>query len=669
VTVPAITSTTDAASRILPRAVLVVVVAGVLAIGLAVGLLLVQGLLAAGPFDPGVVVRYGLPAARAAHDLAAAVSVGLLVLAAWCVAPEPNDDPGRLSGVRLHAVRLAGIAVIVWLVLGIVALIFTASDVSGFQPTTPGFSGVLVSFVTQIDLGRALGFSLLLVIVVGNLTLSATRITTVAWAAVLSIAALLPLALAGHAAGTSDHMNSVDSLALHLVGVCVWVGGLAGLLLISNRLQTQRPVVVARYSTLAGWCFALVALSGLINAGLRLGSWAALASAYGLLVIGKAAALGMLGTAGFVHRRITIARLSTAPRGFARLAVVEMLIMGATLGLAVALSRSVPPAPEAQVDPVALLLGYPPPPPISVGRYFTAFYPETLWLAVALTFAGLYAAGVLRLRRRGDRWPAQRVLFWAAGCLALIFVTSGGPAVYGRLHFSTHMVQHMTLMVLVPLLLVFGAPLTLAMRAIPARTDGSFGPREMLLRMVHSRALRVLGHPIVAMVLFTGSLSIFYYSRLFELAMFTHTGHVLMTAHFLATGYLFIWSLVGLDPGPARPPYPFRLVLLLMMLAFHAFFGIALMASTTLLAPDWWHALGQTDDVVLLDDQQNGGAIAWAAGDIPSLFLAVALLVGWVRSDASESRRLDRQADRDGDAALRRYNSQLADLNRRNDQP
>ena len=127
---------------------------------------------------------------------------------------------------------------------------------------------------------------------VGNLTLSATRITTVAWAAVLAIAALLPLALAGHAAGTADHMNSVDSLALHLVGVCVWVGGLAGLLLISRRLQSQRPVVVARYSTLAGWCFALVAISGLVNAALRLGGWSALASAYGLLVIGKVAALG-----------------------------------------------------------------------------------------------------------------------------------------------------------------------------------------------------------------------------------------------------------------------------------------------------------------------------------------------------------------------------------------
>ena len=81
-------------------------------------------------------------------------------------------------------------------------------------------------------------------------------------------------------------------------------------------------------------------------------------------------------------------------------------------------------------------------------------------------------------------------------------------------------------------------------------------------------------------------------------------------------------------------------MLLLITLAFHAFFGISLMASNTLLAPDWWHALGQTDDAALLADQQTGGAIAWAAGDLPSLFLGVALLVGWVRSDARETKRL-----------------------------
>ena len=216
---------------------------------------------------------------------------------------------------------------------------------------------------------------------------------------------------------------------------------------------------------------------------------------------------------------------------------------------------------------------------------------------------------------------------------------------------------------------MFGAPVTLALRALGARRDGSFGPREVLVALVHSRAIRILGHPVVAALLFTGSLTVFYYTQLFPLAMFTHTGHVLMTAHFLLSGYLFIWALVGIDPGPDRPPYPFRLVLLLMTLAFHAFFGIALMSSQQLLAPDWWGALGQHDVRALVADQQRGGAIAWGAGDIPSLLLGLALLVGWARSDRAERRRLDRKADRDGDADLHAYNARLAAMSRREAPP
>jgi cytochrome c oxidase assembly factor CtaG/putative copper export protein len=547
----------------------------------------------------------------------------------------------------------------------VLVIALTAADVSGLPVGTPGLAGITLSFVTQVELGRALLVSALVVVLVVGLVVLATSVSTLAWAAVLSLVALLPLALAGHSAGSQDHMNSVDSLALHLLGVCLWVGGLAALLLVGRRLGAQLPTVAARYSTLAGWCFVVVAASGVVNAALRLGSFDRLASTYGLLVVGKVVGLGLLGVAGLAHRRLTLRRIAGGGRGFARLAVVELLGMAATLGLAVALSRSAPPVPEVGDDPVAALLGYPLPPPVSFRTYFTQFYAETLWLAVVAVLLGLYGAGVVRLLRRGDRWPVTRSVFWVAGCLALVFVTSGGPGVYGRVHFSTHMLQHMSLMVVVPLLLVFGAPITLAMRTLSARTDGSFGPRELLLTLVHARVLRVLGHPLVAAVLFTGSLTVFYYSNLFSLAMFTHTGHLLMTAHFLLTGYLFVWSLVGIDPGPARPPYPFRLVLLLLTLAFHAFFGIALMSSGELLAPDWWHALGQTDNAALLQDQQNGGAIAWGAGDIPSLLLGLALLVGWVRSDAQETRRKDRQADRDNDAELREYNERLEAMARR----
>jgi cytochrome c oxidase assembly factor CtaG/putative copper export protein len=615
--------------------------------------------------DPGVVVRIGLPASRALHDLAAALTVGLLVLAAWFVAPESSVRDDQLSGSRQWLVHWAATTSIVWIGSATFVLAFEAANVAAVPVGSPGYGAVLLSFLTQIPLGGALGVSLLLVVLVSCLTILASRIETVAWAAALSLLALLPLALGGHASGAQDHTNSVDSLALHLVAVCLWLGGLAALLLVARRLGEQLSVVAGRYSTLAGCCFVVVAGSGVINAMLRLDSLSNLATAYGLLVIGKVVFLSLLGAAGWLHRRVTLRRLDTERHWFVRLAAGELAIMGATIGLAVALSRSATPSGSLAADAVSSLLGYPAPPPISPARYFSVYYPELLWLTVAAGAAGFYVAGVLRLRRRGDRWPIGRLAWWLAGCAALAFVTSGGPGVYGRVHFSAHMLQHMSLMAIVPFLLVLGAPVTLAMRALHIRPDGSFGPREMLLQLVHSRFLRVVGHPLVATAMFIISLVIFYYTPLFDLAMLTHTGHVLMTAHFLLIGYVFIWSLIGIDPGPSRPPYPFRMILLLVMLGFHAFFGISLMSSATLIAPDWWHALGQTDDAALLADQQTGGAIAWAAGDIPSFLLGVALVVGWVRSDAQEARRLDRRANRDGDAELREYNRQLAALNQR----
>ncbi|GAA3622501.1 cytochrome c oxidase assembly protein [Microlunatus ginsengisoli] len=655
-------------------------VAGVaLAAGIAVSLLalgLTGGLSPdEGPFDSGALVRYGLPIAKTVRDVAAAATVGFLITATWIVSARPSTDPDSLGGARRPLARAAIAASVSWGLAAIVTIVLTAADVSGFPVGTPGFASVVVSFVGQIDLGRELGASLLAVIVTANLAILATRLTTLAWAAVFSVIALLPLALTGHAAGARDHMNAVDSLAFHLVGVCLWAGGLAALLLVAGRLGDQLPTAARRYSTLAGWCFLTVALSGIVNAALRLGSIAGLATPYGLLIVGKALALGALGLAGLAHRRFTLKRLDRARseggriehegHWFARLATVELIVMGGTMGLAVALAQSAPPVPDEPLDPVSSLLGYPAPPPLTTWTYFTEFYPDLLWLTVAVVFAGCYLAGAIRLWRRGDAWSKPRTASWLVGCLVLVAVTSGGIGVYGRLHFSTHMLQHMLLMIVVPFFWVIGAPITLALRALRSRTDASLGPRETLLRIVHSRVLRVLGHPLFSEAFFIVSLIAFYYSFLFSLAMFTHGGHVLMTAHFLLVGYLFIWSLIGTDPGPARPPYAFRLVLLLMAMGFHAIFGITLMSSGALLAPDWWHALGYTDDAALVADQQKGGGIAWGAGDLPSFVLAIALLVVWFSSDQRESRRRDRQADRDGDAELKSYNERLAAMHRR----
>ncbi len=248
------------------------------------------------------------------------------------------------------------------------------------------------------------------------------------------------------------------------------------------------------------------------------------------------------------------------------------------------------------------------------------------------------------------------------GWALFVWATCGAPGIWGRVLFSTHMVLHMAVAMTVPLFLVPGAPVTLALRALKPRSDKSWGPREVLLQVVHSRAMHVLANPVVAASLFFFSLAAFYWTGLFGLSLTTHTGHLLMMAHFLLTGYLFVWVLIGIDPGPPRWSPLALLVILFATISFHAFFGVALTGSETLLAPDFFGQVNLPWGPDPLLDQHRAGEIAWGFGEAPTLFLAVVVAIQWFRRDEQETRRKDRQADRDGDAELNAYNEYLGRL-------
>jgi putative copper resistance protein D len=429
-----------------------------------------------------------------------------------------------------------------------------------------------------------------------------------------------------------------------------------------------------RFSALAGWCFGAVALSGVASAAIRLGGWGGLATSYGALVLAKTTALVLLGCAGWVHRRSLLGRLRSDAgdgRAFLRLVLAELAVMGLAVGTAVALAHSAPPVPDAPLPNATaalVLTGYPPPPPLTATSWFTTWRTDWLWLSLALVAVGLYLAGVRRLRARGDSWPVHRTLLWVLGWAAFVYATCGAPAVYGAVLFSAHMVMHMVVAMLIPLLLVPAAPILLSLRALPSRPDRTWGPRELVLQVVHSRALRVLANPVVAAALFFFSLAVFYYSPLFGLALRTHTGHVLMMVHFLLTGYLFAWVLVGIDPGPRKWSPVILLVVLFATMSFHAFFGVVMTSGTTLLAPDFFESIHLPWVSDPLADQHKAGAIAWGIGEAPTLALTLMVAMAWVRSDRAESRRRDRQADRDGDAELAAYNAHLAELRRRDEQ-
>lgn len=611
--------------------------------------------------DPGAVVRFGLPIATMMFNLGASVTIGSLVLVCFALSPDHREFTRTLD--------VASGAAAFWTI---------ASGATGFltfmsfytRPITfdSNFSAILGDFFTGQEIGQAWLATTLIAAVVTMLCFAVRNRTLLIFVTAFASVGLIPQALNGHSSDAAGHDASITSLGLHLEFAALWLGGLLTIVFIRKSLESGRiGPVLSRYSSLAIICFLVVAASGYVNAALRIGTLSSLLTPYGILVLVKVFALGSLGLFGLAQRQFLIAKMQKAANGSSRffwwLVAAELGFMGLASGVAAALAKTATPVAQVPLgtSPAWVLTDAPLPAALTFARYFTTWNFDLLWILVIAFLAFFYVAGVARLHRRGDRWPLHRTILWLAGLALLFYVTNGGINVYEKYLFSVHMLGHMLLGMMIPVLLVPAAPITLALRTIVKRTDGSRGPREWIMLFVHSRVSGILSNPIVAAVLFAGSLWAFYYTPLFSWATTDHIGHTWMIAHFLVTGYLFAQSLIGVDPVPYRAPYPLRLLTLLGTMGFHAFFGVSLMTGTGLLLANWYGAMGRPWGVSAIADQQAGGGIAWSVGEIPTLILAVAVAIMWSRSDAKDAKRLDRKAERDGDAELVDYNRMLAD--------
>jgi putative membrane protein/putative copper resistance protein D len=291
--------------------------------------------------------------------------------------------------------------------------------------------------------------------------------------------------------------------------------------------------------------------------------------------------------------------------------------------------------------------------------------PDWPFLAGSLVALGLYLAAAVRLWRRGDKWPVGRVISWTLGIGTVLLVTCSGLNGYGMVLFSAHMIQHMVLSMLTPILLLLGGPITLALRALrPARKGSGHGPRELLVALLHSRYVKVVSHPAFTIPAFVASLYGLYFTPLFDFLMQYRIGHIAMMVHFLAVGMLFFWPIMGVDPGPHRPGFVMRIIELFMGMPFHAFFGVAVMMASSPLITTFNTAVAPIGTDVLAD-QKTAGGITWAFGEIPTAIVLIALTLQWAKSEERQARRRDRAADRDGDAELVAYNAYLASLEQR----
>ncbi len=612
--------------------------------------------------DAGPIARWGLPVAKLIVNLAAAGMVGVLVTALFTLRPGEREFDVALDTASISAAVFTVAA-------GATGFLTFLSVFNPALDAGPQFGAQLGRFLVELEVGRTW-----LITTVAGAALTVLTFAVRSWVstfvvALLAVASLVPMGTQGHSGDDAFHHEAMMALILHIIGAAVWLGGLLLLIAVRPVLDQRRiPDVVARYSSIALAAFVLVAVSGTVRAAIGLQEWSALLSPYGAILGVKVIALLGLGLLGVWYRARLVGRMresGAASRAFWTLIAFELALMGVASGAAAALARTPPPNPAPLPEipsPAERLTGAPLPPELTIERWATAWNVDLLWAVVAGFAVFFYLAGVRRLRRRGDAWPVHRTIMWVAGMVLLVWVTGGVINVYQDYLFSMHMVGHMLLTMAIPVLLVAGAPVTLAARAIRKRDDGTRGGREWILWAVHSPVARVLTNPFVAAGLFIGSLWIFYYTGLFRWSLYDHLGHQWMIAHFLITGYLFVQSLIGIDPVPWRLPYPGRLLLLIGIMAMHAFFGIAIMMQSGLMVAEWFGAMGRTWGATPLEDQYIGGGIAWSIGEIPSLILAIAVAIQWSRSDARETKRRDRHADRTGEAELDTYNARLREL-------
>lgn len=285
------------------------------------------------------------------------------------------------------------------------------------------------------------------------------------------------------------------------------------------------------------------------------------------------------------------------------------------------------------------------PPPISVSEVATGWAADPLPLLLTLLAGWGYAVGVSRLARRGRRWSAARSASFAGGLVVVLLATQSGLARYDTVLFSAHATQHVLLGMLGPLLLVLGAPVLLALQA-------SARPTQLrLIAVLHHPVVRFLTHPVTAWLLFGTSMFALYLTGLYELSLRNGWVHAWVHVHLLVVGSLFAEAVLGVDPGWAAGrggrnlAYPLRLLLVVLLVPFHAVLGLALLSAGEPVAAAWYSGLGRSWGASPLSDQRTGAAIMWAVGDLVGLLLIGVVVWQWMRADEREAARLDAADD------------------------
>ncbi len=589
-------------------------------------------------------------------QLTGVLSIGFLITLSFL----DQDIKGAIKNHSL--IKKTRLVITSWLLATAIYVIVQLSYLLD-QPLAASFDlTVIRSYLTQTSLGKAYVVQIIGILIL--LLIPLRRLLSAYISLLIALIAITAPIFQSHGSSSGNHGLAIGALIIHVIALSFWVGGLFGLTQLN---KAQKLIALPRFSEIALWSAITVVISGAATAWTRLDSLQAWQSKYGVITLVKISLAFTLVGAGALHRRWIIK--SDYPSIF-RLITAELGVMFTTVFVGSWLSTVNPPEREIVSSPALLVTGIQMPAPPTLSRVLLGYEADGLMLGLLIFVVALYIKGVVILTRRGDKWPVGRTIAFALGISAVDFATSGGLGLYSHFAFANHMMAHMVLGMIAPIGIVLGAPITLALRTLPlGRNQQESGIRGTFIELLHSKLSKFYTNPVVALVIFDGSLFALYFTPLFGNIMQGHSGHFFMSLHFLLAGFLFFQVLIGIDPLPRKVPHIAKIIVIFAAMSIHAFFSISVMSATTLLDNGYFELLQRPWATDLLADQKLGGAIGWAMGEVPILLALLATFLQWLKADKNEAVRIDRAADRAAamgeDDDLARYNRYLAQLNKR----
>lgn len=605
---------------------------------------------------PGSMTAMFSTVLRTIADSASWLAIGALVVVLGVLAAPRKKPLESVAGPELRVLRYA---LLTWMLAAAALVPVDAADANGLSLTRLSEPGALPYLVEAAYLPKAWIFVFFATAVAWVIAFFAVR-----WAAFLpvallaGVAALAPVLVHQVQVG-ADHDFGSDAATFQTPAAAVMFGTV---IVLSARVaagRLLRPQALTRASLLIAACWVVIAATEVILAFFKLAG--PLDGNLTVLLIGIRAAVVLV--TGAVVVVFWMAR-RRADRRIPLLLGLLTLCGAAYLGVTVAMTRVPPPQYFVNTNISQIFFGF------DITEIaptwtvlLTQWRPNILLLVLSVVGVGVYLAAVIRLRRRGDAWPMGRTVSWVLGWLVVVVSTSSALGQYASAQFGIHMIVHMSLNMLAPVLLVLGGVVTLLLRATTPHTrDQAAGPHEWITAVLHWPGTRIIYSPILVFILYIGSYYALYMSPLFETLIRFHWAHQAMNIHFLVVGYLFYGLVIGVDRPPRPLPPIGKLGFVLAAMPFHAFFGIILMTATTPIAENFYRTLDFPWMGDLMAQQYLGGGVAWAGGELPLLIVVIALGIQWARQDQREAKRRDRHLDSGVDDEFAEYNRMLEGL-------